>query len=80
MVEFEISNNPILEFYEELDEADYINEPIKVVYQRYTSFCLSNNLQPMSAIEFQKQMKRQFDLVVKTVEHDKKKVRVYMNE
>ena len=75
--EFEKSNNPILEFFEELDEADYLNEPIKAVYQKYTSFCISNNLQAMSAIEFQKQMKRQFSLVVKTVEISGKKVRVY---
>ena len=78
--EFEKSNNPIMEFFEELDEVDYLNEPIKVVYQKYCTFCLSNNLQSMSAIEFQKQMKRQFDLVVKTVEHDSKKIRVYANE
>ena len=78
--EFEKSNNPIMEFFEELDEADYMNEPIKFVYQKYSAFCMGNNLQPMSAIEFQKQMKRQFNLTVKTVEQDKKKVRVYMNE
>lgn len=78
--EFEKSNNPIMEFFEELDEADYMNEPIKFVYQKYSAFCIGNNLQPMSAIEFQKQMKRQFDLTIKTVEQDKKKVRVYMNE
>ena len=78
--EFEKSNNPILEFYEELDEADYLNEPIKVVYQRYTTFCLSNNLQAMSAIEFQKQMKKQFNVVVKTVEQGGKRVRVYCED
>lgn len=78
--EFEISNNPILEFFEELDSIDYLNEPIKYVYQKYSSFCLSNNLQAMSAIEFQKQMKRQFDLTIKTVEYQGKKVRVYSEE
>lgn len=78
--EFEKSNNPILEFYEDLDEADYMNESIKRVYQKYTSFCISNNLQPMSAIEFQKQMKKQFNLVIKTVELDGKRVRVYCDE
>lgn len=77
MAEFEKSNNPILEFFDELDEADYLNEPVKVVYQRYTVFCLGNNLQAMSAIEFQKQMKKQYDLAVKTVELDGKRVRVY---
>lgn len=80
MEEFEKSNNPILEFYEELDEADYLNEPIKGVYQKYYSFCLSNNLQAMSALEFQKQFKKHFDLVVKTIEHDGKRLRVYMRD
>ena len=78
--EFEISNNPIMEFYEDLDESDYMNEPIKAVYQKYTGFCFANNLQAMSAIEFQKQMKKQFDLVIKTVEMEGKKVRVYGQE
>lgn len=78
--EFEKSNNPILEFYEELDEADYMNEPVKAVYQRYNSFCISNNLQAMSAIEFKKQMKRQFNLVEKNVDYRGKKVRVYLDE
>ena len=80
LVEFERSNNPILEFYSELSEVDYLNEPIKAVYQRYSTFCLSNNLQAVSAIEFQKQFKKQFDLVVKTIEQDGKKVKVYVNE
>ena len=78
--EFEKSNNPILEFFEELDEAEYLNEPVKAVYQRYNAFCLSNNLQAMSAIEFQKQMKKQFNLTVKIIELDGKRVRVYFNE
>ena len=78
--EFEVTNNPILEFFEELDEADYINEPIKFVYQKYSSFCLSNNLSPMSAIEFQKQMKRQYSLVVKTIGEKGKRTRIYAYE
>ena len=78
--EFEKSNNPILEFFEELDEADYMNEPVKAVYQRYTAFCFSNNLQAMSAIEFQKQIKKQYEVVVKTITLDGKRVRVYCDE
>ena len=80
--EFEKSNDPILEFFDELVEDDYINEPIKKVYQMYTSFCYSNNLSPISALEFQKRMKSQYKLVVKTKEDlvDKKKVRVYEYE
>lgn len=80
LAEFEKSNNPILEFFDELDEADYTNEPIKVVYQRYNAYCMGNNLQPISAVEFQKQMKKQFNLVVKNVEINGKKVRCYFDE
>jgi putative DNA primase/helicase len=77
MAEFEKSNNPILEFFEELDETDYLNEPVKRVYQKYNAFCLCNNLQAISAIEFKKQMKRQFGLLEKTIQDEGKRVRVY---
>lgn len=80
LAEFEKSNNPILEFFDELDESDYTNAPIKTVYQRYNAFCMGNNLQPISAVEFQKQMKKQFNLVVKNVEVNGKKVRCYFDE
>lgn len=80
LAEFEKSNNPILEFFDDLDEADYKNEPVKTVYQKYATFCLSNNLQAMSALEFQKQMKKHFNLAVKNVELNGKKTRVYIDE
>jgi putative DNA primase/helicase len=78
--EFEISNDPILEFFEELDEGDYLNEPVKTVYQRYNSFCLCNNLQAISAIEFKKRMKKQFTLAEKSIDFEGKKMRVYQYE
>ena len=78
--DFEKSNNPITEFFEDMDEPDYLNEPIKTVYQTYCTWCLSNNLQAISAIEFQKQMRKQYDLIVKSVTIDGKKVRVYGRE
>jgi putative DNA primase/helicase len=80
LVEFEKSNDPLLEFFEDLNEVDYLNEPIKTVYQKYNAFCLSNNLQPISAIEFQRRMKNQLGVVIKTIEIDKKKCRVYSME
>ena len=78
--EFEKSNNPILMFFDELEEDGYLHEPVKWVYQKYSTFCLSNNLQAMSALEFQKQMKKHFSLVVKTIESNGKKVRVYQSD
>lgn len=80
MKEFEKSNNPILEFFDELDESDYLHEPVKAVYSKYNSFCLGNNLQAISALEFQKQMKKQYNLVVKIIESNGKKTRVYEDE
>ena len=80
LLEFEKSNNPILEFFDELEEHDYMNEPIRSVYQKYASFCLSNNLQAISALEFRKQVKKHFNLVIKSVTIDGVKVRIYTNE
>ena len=80
LTEFERSNNPILEFFSDLDEIDYLNEPIKTVYQKYSTFCLANNMQAISAIEFQKQMKKQYNLVIKTIAQNGRKCRVYVNE
>lgn len=76
--EFEKSNNPILEFYEELEDTDYLNERVKVVYQKYSTFCLANNLQPLSALEFQRQFKKELDLDIKMITFDGKKTKVYV--
>jgi putative DNA primase/helicase len=80
LVEFEKSNNPMLEFFDELEESDYLNEPIKGVYQKYNTFCLANNLNPVSALEFRKQVKTHFNVNVKTIVIDNRKVRIYADE
>jgi putative DNA primase/helicase len=77
LAEYERVNNPILVFFEELDEADYLRQPTSDVYRNYSVYCLTNNLQPMSAVEFSKQMKKHFNLIVTDIVVDKKKVRVY---
>lgn len=75
--EYERCNNPIVIFFEDLHEEDYLNEPVKQVYTNYKAFCIANNFQPMSSMEFSRQMKKQFDLTIKEVTVDKKRVRVY---
>ncbi len=65
--EYEESNNPILGFIREVeldDEFKIENEPTKDVYKRYQEYCLSNNLQPMSNIEFSKQVNRILNMQV----------------
>lgn len=78
MAEYEQTNNPIVLFFNELSESDYLNEPTKNVYRNYSAFCLANNLQAMSSIEFTKQMKKQYGLELQDVVVDKQKVRVYV--
>lgn len=65
--EYEESNNPILGFIREVEMDDDFkieNEPTKDVYKRYQEYCLANNLQPMSNIEFSKQVNRILNMQV----------------
>lgn len=65
--EYEESNNPVLGFIREVESDDDFkieNEPTKDVYKRYQEYCLSNNLQPMSNIEFSKQINRILNMQV----------------
>lgn len=78
MAEYERTNNPIVMFFDELEESDYLNEPTKDVYRNYSAFCIGNNLQAVSSIEFTKQIKKRFNLTTKDTVADKKKVRIYV--
>lgn len=67
--EYEENNNPILLFFKEVEENEIIGQPTKFVYQKYIEFCLSNNFQQLSNIEFSKQIKKYYgcEIQVKTV-------------
>lgn len=80
MVEYEYNNNPILMFFDDLEEVDYINEPVKDVYKAYKGFCLANGIEPYSAIEFGKQFRKHFNVIAKDTLVDKKRVRVYAKD
>ena len=77
--EYEESNNPILAFVRECGEDGYFieNAPTGEVYNRYSEFCIANNLKPMSKIEFSKAVNKlmNFEIVVKRI--GKKTVRVF---
>ncbi len=64
---FKIANNPILEFFNDLTEEDVINEPTSIVYKRYNVFCIENNIQPISNIEFSRQIKKHFNVDIKQI-------------
>lgn len=60
--EYEENNNPILLFFKEIEEDEILNNPTKDAYKKYTEFCVSNSFQPMSNVEFSKQVKKHYDI------------------
>ena len=80
MDEYEENNNPIIGFFREcVDEEFQIeNEPTNVVYKRYQEYCLANSLQPMSNIEFSKQVNRILNMRVENKWLNGKKHRIFI--
>lgn len=74
--EYEETNNPILLFFKE--DIKIINEPTNEVYKKYNEFCLANSFTPMSNIEFSKQVKKHFDMEIKTKSINNKKYRLFV--
>ena len=60
--EYELTNNPILGFYEEIEINEILNEPTKSVFQRYLTYCNENNLQPMASVEFSRKVCKEYNL------------------
>lgn len=80
MREYELSNNPILGFFEELsDLSSFINNPTKNLYLRYSEYCEENSIKSLGNTEFSRQVCKKFNLktVVKRVRN--KTIRVYEN-
>lgn len=74
--EYEESNNPVLLFFREDPKID--GETTSNVYKQYYEFCIMNNFQPMSNIEFSKQVKKYYgmDIVNRTI--GGKKYRIFV--
>lgn len=78
--DFETSNNPIVLFFEDLEEEDYLNNPTDFVYKKYTGFCYTNNIVPCSNIEFSKQIRKRFGLTIKQKRIEGRRCRFYTKE
>lgn len=74
---YEEQNNPILLFFKECGRAEIINQSTKDIYMQYSVFCTENNMQPMSNIEFSKQVKKKFDLEIMDKRINGKKRRIF---
>lgn len=76
--EYEETNNPIIGFFKEVGQDEIENEPTNQVYKRYQEYCLANNLQPLSNIEFSKQVKKKFNFEIVDKKIDGKKYRIFI--
>ena len=74
--EYEENNNPVLLFFKEINIEDIENNPTKDVYKKYSEFCIANSFQPMSNIEFSKQVKKYYDVEIidKTIKRVKYRI------
>lgn len=80
--EYEARNNPLLMFIQECEDEEFEveNEPTSAVYERYKEFCLSESLQPVSKIEFSRQMVKTFGYTIVNKTINKKKYRLFAKE
>ena len=76
--EYEENNHPILLFFKE--EPKIENEPTNSVYRKYHEFCMANNFNPMSNIEFSKQVKRHFGYEIADKKIGGKKYRIFIKK
>lgn len=75
--EYEENNNPILLFFQELQESDVVGSVTKHLYQKYAEFCISNSYQQLSNIEFSKQVKKFYDCEIKVTTVNGKTSRIF---
>lgn len=72
--EYELNNNPVLLFFKEHKVLDQTSSG---AYRDYRMFCVENNYNPMSQIEFSKTVRKTFNCRVEERKIDGKRVRVF---
>lgn len=80
LIEYNELNNPILLFFKEYPQEEIENQPTSEIYSRYQEFCLANNLQPMSRIEFSRQVTKRFDFSIADKKIQGKKYRIFVRK
>lgn len=78
--EYEEHNNPLLLYLKDVEMHEILNEPTKTVYQHYQEFCMVNGFQPISNIEFSKQLKKRLDLEIVDKKIEGKKYRIFVRK
>lgn len=78
--EYNELNNPILLFFKECPQDEIENQPTNEVYLKYQEFCISNTFQPMSKIEFSRQVVKHFDFSITDKKISGKKYRIFVRK
>ena len=76
--EYEQNNNPIIGFIQEVGLDGIVNEATNTVYRRYKEYCIANNFQALSAIEFSRQICKRCGFVTDAKYIKCKKTRVFV--
>ena len=74
--EYEENNNPIIGFINEVGVDGIENEATDSVYRRYKEYCIANNFQALSKIEFSRQITKRcgFTTALKWIRNRKTRV------
>ena len=77
--EYEERNNPLLMFIKECEDEEFEveNEPTSTVYEKYKEFCIVESLQPLSKVEFSRQMTKTFNYEIVDKKIQGKKYRLF---
>ena len=78
--EYEQNNNPIIGFIQEIGLDGIINEATDTVYRRYKEYCISNNFQALSKIEFSRQICKRCGLTSGAKYIKGRKTRIFVEE
>lgn len=62
--EYAENNNPIIGFIKEIGLDGIENEPTKTIYWKYREYCIANNFQALSNIEFSRQITKRCGFTV----------------
>ena len=76
--EYQIENNPLMAFLEELGADAVENEPVKEIYQKYKEFCYANQFEPLNRIEFSRQVSKMLNFTTKDKRIKGEKVKIFV--
>ena len=78
LAEYEVQNNPVLSFIQEVGKKEIINEPTDDVFRRYQVFCNDNGFKASSKITFSKSINSHLGTKTKQTKVNGKNIKIYI--